>query len=155
MGCLRKLISLIYELLFWWNLVSFKIFESGIQQTWGCNKQTSLAQDIQVRMVEGQNLQNARLVLEGYDFHAFFFFFHIWIEGYGCYIFNTTRIIWFWPPQLKFCVKHWLNVKSANIQHGLEHGLNFISKLLLFKSYIQKYLQNIIIIKKNIKTFHI
>jgi hypothetical protein len=48
-----------------------------------------------------------------------------------------------------------LNVKSANIQHGLEHGLNFISKLLLFKSYIQKYLQNIIIIKKNIKTFHI
>jgi hypothetical protein len=34
-------------------------------------------------------------------------------------------------------------VKSTNIQYELEHDLNFIFKVLIFESYIQKYLQNI------------
>jgi hypothetical protein len=80
-----------------------------------------------------------------YMLFLFFFFFscHRCIERYECYLSNTTGITSFQPLQLKFCVKHRSNVKSIIIQPRLEHDLNFIFKLLIFRSYFQKYLQNI------------
>ena len=73
----------------------------------------------------------------------FFFHFYIYTETYGYFLSNVTRITLFRPLQLKLCIKYQLEVKFVNIRHGLKHCLNFISNLLLFEYYIQKYLQNI------------
>jgi len=101
-------------------------------------------------MTEGQNLINAKLVFEGCDFHALSFLFflsiYIYIERYGFYLSNATAITLFRPLQLKFYIKHRLDVKSINIRHRLKHDLNFISNLLFsnltskntFKRYKKK-----------------
>ena len=67
---LRKIISLSYQLFLCWDLVGWYIFESRIQQNCICIKWTSIDQDIQVGMDEGQHWQNARFIFEGCDFHA-------------------------------------------------------------------------------------
>jgi hypothetical protein len=73
---LIKIIYLSYELVFCWNVVGWYVFKSGIQQNWVCIKWTSVTQDIQVGMVEGQHWQNARFDFEGCNFHALSFFFY-------------------------------------------------------------------------------
>jgi hypothetical protein len=42
-----------------------------------CIKWTSIAQDIQVEMTEGQHWQNVRFDFEGGDFHALSFLFFL------------------------------------------------------------------------------
>jgi hypothetical protein len=71
-NCLRKIISLSYEIFFCWYLV---LIGSRVRNPKVCIKWTSLTQDIQVRMPEGQNWQNARLIFKGCDFHILYFLF--------------------------------------------------------------------------------
>jgi hypothetical protein len=40
--------------------------------------------------------------------------------------FNVTRITSFLPLDLKLYTKYRLEVKSANVRHGLEHSLNYL-----------------------------
>jgi len=46
-------------------------------KNWVCIKWTSIAQDIQVEMTEGQHWQNVRFDFEGGDFHALSFLFFL------------------------------------------------------------------------------
>jgi hypothetical protein len=74
---LSKIISLLYEIIFWLKFGTWIGFESEIQQNLVCLKWTYVAQDIQIGMTYGQHCQIARFDFEGCDFHAlpYFIFF--------------------------------------------------------------------------------
>jgi len=74
---LWKIKSPSYDIVFCWNLESWYVFESEIQNHWVCINWISVAQDIQVGMAKGQYWHIARFDFEGCDFHAlpYFIFF--------------------------------------------------------------------------------
>ena len=71
---LWKIISPSYDIFFGFHLERWYVFESGIHKNWVFINWTSVAQDIQVGMVEGQHWQIARFDFEGCDFHALPYF---------------------------------------------------------------------------------
>ena len=71
---LWKIISPSYDIIFGWNLERWYLFESRIQKHWIYINWTSVAQVIQVAMVEGQYWQIARFDFEGCDYHALILF---------------------------------------------------------------------------------
>ena len=61
------------------------------------------------------------------------------MERYGLFS-NVTGITSFRLLHLMFYIKYRSDIKFINIRYELEYDLNFISNLLLLKSYMQKYL---------------
>jgi len=125
------IISLSYEIIFYWNLDPKKL---SLYQMNFSNSRYSSQNGQRSRMAE------CEICLWRLWFTCpFFFYCHICIERWGCSLSIAIKITSFWPLQLKFFIKHQSKV-PANIRHKLEHGLNFISNLLIFESYIKNFI---------------